>query len=61
MRTFEYFLLVGRPGESVELTFQDASGTRALIIDVRKNGGGNSGVGRTILATLIDEPVALEL
>lgn len=33
--------------------------TDGLILDLRNNGGGNSGVGMRILATLIDQPVAL--
>lgn len=119
VRTFEYFLLVGAPGEPVQLTLQNAAGKRitrtvrrksgkairalwpkppgfefrvlpgnighvalnsfednsvadqfvaafdkiaetsALILDLRDNGGGNSGVGMRILATLIDKPVSV--
>jgi carboxyl-terminal processing protease len=119
VRTFEYFLLSGSPGESVRLTLRNAAGQRvtrtvrrksgkdlgalrpkppgfefrvlpgnigyvalnsfednsvadqfiaafdriagtsALILDVRDNGGGNSGVGMRILATLIDKPVSV--
>jgi C-terminal processing protease CtpA/Prc len=120
VRTFEYFLFSGAPGQPVQLTLQNAAGRRiirtirrksgkvlaalwpkppgfefrvlsgnigyvalnsfeensvadqfvgafdkiaktsALILDVRNNGGGNSGVGMTILATLIDKPVSME-
>ena len=119
VRTYEYFLLVGAPGQPVQLTLQNAAGLRstrtvlrksgkvlsalwpkppgfefrvlpgnigyvalnsfednsvadqfvaafdkiaktsALILDMRNNGGGTSGVGMRILATLIDKPVSV--
>ena len=119
VRSYEYFLFQGAPGQTIRVTFQTASGrsitrtlrrkpykelgplhpkpprfsfrvlpgnigyvalnsledtsvaeqfladfnkiakTSALILDLRENGGGNSGVGMTILATLLDKPVAL--
>lgn len=38
--------------------FPEIARARALILDVRANGGGNSGVGHRILATLADRPFA---
>lgn len=40
--------------------FDKIAKTSALILDLRENGGGNSGVGMTILATLLDKPVPME-
>jgi carboxyl-terminal processing protease len=40
--------------------FDKIAQTSTLILDVRNNGGGNSGVGMRILGTLIDKPVSLE-
>jgi carboxyl-terminal processing protease len=39
--------------------FDSIAKSRALILDLRDNGGGNSSVGFTILATLIDKPVPI--
>lgn len=39
-----------------EAAFADIAKARALILDVRENGGGNSGVGHRILATLAKQP-----
>jgi C-terminal processing protease CtpA/Prc len=36
--------------------FEEIAKSSALVIDVRRNGGGNSGVGYKILATLDDKP-----
>jgi C-terminal processing protease CtpA/Prc len=39
--------------------FDKISKTDGLVLDVRNNGGGNSGVGLRILATLIDKPALM--
>jgi carboxyl-terminal processing protease len=70
---FEFRVLPGNIGYVALNSFEDNSvadqfvaafdkiaQTSALILDVRNNGGGNSGVGMRILATLIDKPVSLE-
>jgi C-terminal processing protease CtpA/Prc len=70
---FEFRVLRGNIGYVVLNSFEDNSvvtqfmsafdqiaKTRALILDLRENGGGNSGVGMSILATLLEKPVAVE-
>jgi len=42
-----------------EENFDEINKTDALIIDIRRNGGGNSGVGWDILAMLTDKPFEL--
>jgi len=42
-----------------EPIFNDLADIRGMIIDVRLNGGGNSGYGDAIIARLIDKPVAI--
>lgn len=42
--------------EAFAAAFDRIAGARALVFDVRENGGGNSGVGWAILAHLTDEP-----
>jgi C-terminal processing protease CtpA/Prc len=69
---FEFRVLSGNVGYVALNSFEDASvageflaafgeiaKTEALILDIRNNGGGNSGVGMRILATLIDKPEPL--
>lgn len=69
---FEFRVLPGNIGYAVLNSFSDNSvadeyiaafaniaKTDALILDVRNNGGGNSGVGMRVLATLIDHPALL--
>lgn len=41
--------------------FSKIEKTKALIIDLRKNGGGSSGIGFHILSTLTDKPYAISL
>ena len=38
--------------------YDEIAKSRALILDVRKNGGGSTGVGYRVLSTLISKPVA---
>lgn len=42
--------------EMFEKSFDEIAKTNALIIDVRENGGGNSGVGYRVLSYLTDKP-----
>ena len=44
------------PAEQFEARFDEFAKADALILDVRKNGGGNSGVGYRVLACLTDKP-----
>ena len=44
------------PAKEFEAQFDEIAKTDALIIDVRNNGGGNSGVGWNILRMLTDKP-----
>jgi len=53
--TLNTFNKVETPDEFMA-AFNDISQTDALIMDVRNNGGGNSGNGYRILATLTDKP-----
>lgn len=43
--------------ERFHVAFPDFDGIRALVIDMRRNGGGNSANGDAVLARLIDGPV----
>jgi carboxyl-terminal processing protease len=42
------------------LAFDKIAETNALILDLRNNGGGNSSVFMSTLATLIDKPISFE-
>ncbi len=45
-----------RAAEMFEAAFDEIAKASALILDVRNNGGGNSGVGYRVLACLTDKP-----
>jgi len=47
----------GVPGE-FDALFPDFEGVRALILDLRANGGGSTGIGYGVLGRLIDSPAA---
>lgn len=66
---FEYRVLAGniayvalnqfgddKAAEEFEAHFAEIARADALIIDVRRNGGGNSGVGYRVLSALVDRP-----
>ena len=48
-----------RAAQDFEKNFDEINKTDALIIDIRRNGGGNSGVGWNILGMLTDKPFKL--
>ncbi len=45
-----------KAADEFEKDFDDIAQSDALIIDIRNNGGGNSGVGYRVLATVTDKP-----
>ena len=70
---FEFKMLAGNIGyvalntfgsatvqKEFEARFDEIAKSSALIIDVRENGGGNSGYGTAILSHLTDKPAAAE-
>ena len=52
IRSFNYESVL----ETFTERFEEISQARGLVIDLRKNGGGNSGIGWGILAQMVDRP-----